>query len=590
MSDVINLDVQENGEAIDLTPEEIRVVDAVSPKVDLERTEDGVRVTVRDIQGTQTETVYDGPQGPQGIQGEKGDTGPQGEQGPKGDTGATGATGPQGPKGDTGDTGPQGPQGIQGPAGHSPVITATKSGEKTTISVDGVSIAEIDDGQDGHSPVITATKSGTVTTIYADGTAIATISDGATPVKGTDYWTAADEAEIVADVLDNVPVKDVQIDGASIVSSGVAEIPIADVNTFGVTSLMANGGLQYNSTDHTIKTAPASSSNIKAGTNPSKPIAPEKQHEAAFYGLAKAAGHDEKDSNLSVGQYSNEAKSAIQDMLDVPSKSDIPTVPVTDVQINGSSIVSGGVAEIPIATNLNLGILRVQGTFGININAAGLAYIYIAPEATVKAGTNGYQPISPVRQHLSTFYGLAKVAGHDEKDSSLPVGQYSPEAIVAIQKMLGVYREWELIADVTVDEDTEQFDITTDLSGQPFALSKMLVRVWLEPSTTGVNDYVSAWNFITTSSGILTISSAPTVRYMSNGAKTFMEYVSEIMAGVCYSTGSATSGPSSTGTLYKISTNSNDYKHLHGFRLNQYRETTTLIPAGSVIKIYGIRI
>ena len=41
--------------------------------------------------------------GPQGATGATGAQGPQGEQGPKGDTGATGATGPQGPKGDTGD-------------------------------------------------------------------------------------------------------------------------------------------------------------------------------------------------------------------------------------------------------------------------------------------------------------------------------------------------------------------------------------------------------------------------------------------------------------------------------------------------------
>lgn len=72
-------------------------------------------------------------------------------------------------------------------------------------------------GADGHSPVVTATKSGTVTTIKVDGTAIATINDGAdgadgedgadghTPVKGTDYWTAADKQGIVNDVLDALP-------------------------------------------------------------------------------------------------------------------------------------------------------------------------------------------------------------------------------------------------------------------------------------------------------------------------------------------------------------------------------------------------
>lgn len=74
-----------------------------------------------------------------GDKGDKGDTGaqgPQGEQGPKGDKGDPG---PKGDKGDTGETGAQGPQGEQGPAG----------------------------------------------------------TNGTTPVKGVDYWTAADQTSII---------------------------------------------------------------------------------------------------------------------------------------------------------------------------------------------------------------------------------------------------------------------------------------------------------------------------------------------------------------------------------------------------------
>lgn len=74
-----------------------------------------------------------------GDKGDKGDTGaagPQGEPGPKGDKGDPG---PQGPKGDTGATGAQGPQGIQGDPG----------------------------------------------------------TNGTTPVKGVDYWTAADQTSII---------------------------------------------------------------------------------------------------------------------------------------------------------------------------------------------------------------------------------------------------------------------------------------------------------------------------------------------------------------------------------------------------------
>ena len=59
-----------------------------------------------------------------GEKGEQGVQGPQGEQGAKGETGAAGATGPEGPQGPKGEQGPQGEPGAtgpQGPAGHTPV-------------------------------------------------------------------------------------------------------------------------------------------------------------------------------------------------------------------------------------------------------------------------------------------------------------------------------------------------------------------------------------------------------------------------------------------------------------------------------------
>ena len=45
--------------------------------------------------------------------------------------------------------GPKGDPGAPGKDGHSPVVTATKSGKITTISVDGAAIATVEDGADG---------------------------------------------------------------------------------------------------------------------------------------------------------------------------------------------------------------------------------------------------------------------------------------------------------------------------------------------------------------------------------------------------------------------------------------------------------
>ena len=162
-----------------------------------------------------------GEKGPQGATGEKGDPftyadftaeqlaelkGPKGEKGDTGEQGPKGETGPQGPKGDKGDTGEQGPKGekgdtgatgAQGPAGEdgvSPTVSTSKSGKVTTITfvdVTGTKTATISDGADGE-------KGDTGDTGPAG-------ANGYTPVRGTDYWTAADQEQIVSDVLAALP-------------------------------------------------------------------------------------------------------------------------------------------------------------------------------------------------------------------------------------------------------------------------------------------------------------------------------------------------------------------------------------------------
>ena len=131
-------------------------------------------------QGEKGDTGEQGPQGetgPQGPKGDKGDPftyadftaeqlaalkGPKGEKGDTGEQGPQGETGPQGPQGLQGEVGPQGPQGIQG-----------LQGEKGDTGATGVQ------GPAG--------------------------ANGYTPVRGTDYWTAADQEQIVSDVLAALP-------------------------------------------------------------------------------------------------------------------------------------------------------------------------------------------------------------------------------------------------------------------------------------------------------------------------------------------------------------------------------------------------
>lgn len=223
--------------------------DGHSPSVSVTKTG---TVTTISVDGKATATINDGetgPRGPEGhthivkaskdgtvttitvdneviatindgAKGDPGETGPRGEPGPQGLQGLRGETGATGPRGEIG------PQGPTGQAGHSPVVKASKKGTVKTISIDGVNVASINDGEtgpqgvkgdpgetgargprgetgpagergpqglrgetgatgkDGHSPSVTATKSGTTTTISVDGKAIATVNDGETGERG----------------------------------------------------------------------------------------------------------------------------------------------------------------------------------------------------------------------------------------------------------------------------------------------------------------------------------------------------------------------------------------------------------------------
>ena len=133
-------------------------------------------------------------------------------------------------KGDKGDKGDsiKGDTGSPGADGVSPTVSVSKSGKVTTVSItdkNGTKTATINDGTDGSNG-----KDGTSVTVksvsestadggsnvvtFSDGKTVnikngskgSTGADGKTPVKGTDYFTAADKAEMVNAVIAALPV------------------------------------------------------------------------------------------------------------------------------------------------------------------------------------------------------------------------------------------------------------------------------------------------------------------------------------------------------------------------------------------------
>lgn len=112
---------------------------------------------------------------------------------------------------------------------------------------------------------------------------------------------------------------------------------------------------------------------------------------------------------------------------------------VQDVQVDGTSVVVDGVANVPIGTTRKPGLVQANNYYGTQIYGAasdGKIGVLPATSASIKAATDGYKPIVPLTQGPAVFYGLAKIAGSPENASVLAPGQYTESAKSAISEML----------------------------------------------------------------------------------------------------------------------------------------------------------
>ena len=296
----------------------------------------------------------------------------------------------------------------RGQTGDTPTITASKTGETTSIYVDGSEVAQIEDGtdgtdgDDGYSPTASVSKTGKVATITItdkNGTTTAQVDDGTdgtdgisptvtiTPITDGHRITITDaDGEHSADVMDGTGnVDDVQINGSSIVVDGVANVPLASDNALGVIKTDNNGyfGLTINSVGR-IALAPAVLVNMKAGTEAYRPIVSSEEHTATFYGLAKSAGDTtQSQSSNAVGNYTEDAKSKISEMLggSVSVSGTTPTI----VAKSGIRYICGEVATLDFTPSAS-GICDVEFTSGAT------ATVLTVP-STIK-WANGFDPTS----------------------------------------------------------------------------------------------------------------------------------------------------------------------------------------------------
>lgn len=561
---------------------------------------------------------FDGPPGPQGEKGDKGDTGATGATGPQGPQGETGPQGATGPKGDKGDTGAQGPKGDTGAKG--------------------------DKGDKGDSPV-----------------------------RGTDYWTAADQAAVIADAIAGASAVAVRYDQAQTltddqklrartnISAAARDDSFLAPMDAGVMKYLVkdqHGTKTFISGNHYIYNYDGVSTTVVylvnlIGSTASLSKTTLSGLTLTIDDLGKLMPVSVFGSAIRVGYYCNSRGQTITrnprigvvfatvngetvtkgsyyalfaNVVDTPTEY-VVQVPegathvylgiyygggynpntvydvvysfrpagdglVHDVQVNGTSVLSGGVANVPMATGSALGVVMGYPSGGIYVNPNnGALSIVGANQADIKAGTNVYKPVLPVYQNEAVFYGLAKAAGSDEKNSALPVGQYTEEAKKAIREMLGIPNfDSEIIYDGTTTENLASVSITTDSNGLPFELRACKVYVKLPASTTGTADYITLRGMMNSQSGTTYVHTFPTLK-MSNATKSLMTYEFEAFpGGMYYMRGCVSSDFNSSSAGMATMPQDTLTKSVYGFEIKQYSGTSTLIPSGTRIIVWGIRI
>lgn len=92
---------------------------------------------------------------------------------------------------------------------------------------------------------------------------------------------------------------------------------------------------------------------------------------------------------------------------DLSNKPTIPTDYVKGVQLNGTPIVDGdGVANIPLATESQLGVVKSNSTRGVYVSASGQMSTVLANDSDIVAKTNTYKPIVPSNLDKAVMEGL----------------------------------------------------------------------------------------------------------------------------------------------------------------------------------------
>lgn len=154
---------------------------------------------------------------------------------------------------------------------------------------------------------------------------------------------------------------------------------------------------------------------------------------------------------------------------------------VKDVQVNGTSILTNGVANIPKAEPGKLGLTSCFNPLvgGLYVGTDGIMRIVQAPTTDIDSRATAPRPVTG-----NNLDYAVKAAMCDGKGAAWTSAEQA-----AARSRMGIDKPYELIETVVVTEDISRFERTAEPNGTPYSFAAM--RIHFGADFNGVSDVKS---------------------------------------------------------------------------------------------------
>lgn len=265
--------------------------------------------------------------------------------------------------------------------------------------------------------------------------------------------------------------------------------------------------------------------------------------------------------------------------------------PVRDVQVAGSSVLDGGVANVPIAQtwvngSIHPGVSAPSVAHGLYISD-NLIKIYPAEIDNIVRRVLD-RPITPTNLDYAV-----KAAMCDGKGAAWTSAEQA-----AARSRMGLDRSYELIEEIVFDEDASKLERTMAPNGTPYSFTAMKVQILNMPTEkTGINALMYMGDSEHPEYIYFYISITNTVASQSN--TTYGEAVLRGGYWQAIQKGNSSAGSITPNGSFKVALaitepsagfrlTTADVPSIESLRIIPYTGEK-LIPAGTTIRIYGVR-